>query len=162
MLEQKPIHVRAWEGGRMHYDLSYITMSGGAMGAERPLINPVLMFWTGITDKAQKKIYEWDVVTCPGMYDEETGQTEITLCVVQMIASSVALVEYSIVKGEQRVDVEFLHDIIGGGVDHDPELEVIGNVWENPELVDKLPNGQFHESRVSKLVSNLDFLKWVK
>lgn len=92
----------------------------------------VLMQYTGLKDKEGREIYEGDVVAVDGIFDPETGQTDTEVRVVQYIGPSVAYVEYR--KGIPH-DVLFVHDVMGGGVEHDDISEVIGNIHENPELL---------------------------
>ena len=118
-MKQREIKFRAWENGGMHYDLAYITMSGGAMGPERPLIRPILMQFTGLKDKHGKDFYERDIFRHPNVpepmmvvWDERTAGFAITK------------------KG--WMFPHFFHEAV------DPaECEIIGNIYEHPELLSK-------------------------
>jgi hypothetical protein len=60
----RTIKFRAWENGKMYSELAFITMSGGghSMKPDIPLINPILMQFTGLTDKNGAEIYEGDII----------------------------------------------------------------------------------------------------
>jgi uncharacterized phage protein (TIGR01671 family) len=95
---------------------------------------PVMQF-TGMKDRGDKDIYEGDIVAVDGIYDPATGQTETELRVAQYIGPSLSLVEYITNEGESRTDVLFVHDILGGGIEKDDIFEVVGNIYETPEII---------------------------
>lgn len=94
-----------------------------------------IMDYCGLKDANGVEIYEGDVVACDGLFDPETGQTETDLRVVEYRGPSLALVEYIVNEGESREDILFVDQYIGPGVDQDDFLEVIGNIYEHPELI---------------------------
>ena len=94
------------------------------------------MQYTGLKDKSDKGIYEFDIVVVDGLFDPETGQTESDIRVVQYVGASLAYVEYRANEGESIKDVLFVADVIGNGADKDDVAEVIGNVFETPELLE--------------------------
>lgn len=113
-MANREIKFRAWEGGKMHYDLSYITMTGGAMGVDRPLINPVLMQYIGVDDCHGQMIYEGDVYKAEGMLP------------------TTVVFKDGVFRGDGGSDE---------GVAYDNEwyagtIEVIGNIYEHPELTE--------------------------
>jgi uncharacterized phage protein (TIGR01671 family) len=126
MKEIRIIKFRAWDKQRGKMSqwknlLDYANYVSG--GGNEVFKNPdlLLMQFTGITDKDGKEIYEGDIVkqekwVSVGKYEE-----------------TISIIKY---KG-----VEFTCECIGewegSNADLNGNAEVIGNVWENPEL---LPN----------------------
>lgn len=94
-----------------------------------------IMQYTGLKDKNGKEVYEGDVVLVSGFYDPETGQTENDLCVVEYRGISLCYVEYHATEGGSGSRVHPVEDLIGHNCDTDNDAEVIGNVWESPELI---------------------------
>jgi len=117
----REIRFRAWDGSKMHYpetNYAYLlqwTRAGGwelwwKWGGEEKIItdNP-LMQYTGLHDKNGKEIYEGDIVRLK--WKDAGNHAKQTIRSVQWNGNGYgcALTEY--------------------------ECEVIGNVWENPELL---------------------------
>lgn len=90
--------------------------------------NVTFMQYTGLKDRHGKDIYEGDVVAVSGLLDLDTGQTETDLCVVEYEGPSLMYIDVD------RNDSNSVESIIGG-CSQDEDAEVVGNVWENPELL---------------------------
>jgi len=84
----------------------------------------ILMQYTGLKDKNGKEIYEGDIIQCPKYYETpEYGYNPIELAGhVVFEEGAWRLSEGSYLHNE--------HESYGG------DLEVIGNIYENPELID--------------------------
>ncbi len=76
--------------------------------------------YTGLTDKSGKKIFEGDIVR------DDKGHVGY----VGFLAQDAG---YVIVW--KNCDTRLGHRARGGGYDRDPSLEVIGNIYDNPELL---------------------------
>ena len=84
--------------------------------------NPIYMWSTGLKDKNGREIYEGDVVS--GMYFDSLSKSEKpTICFVKWDESG-----YWTFRGEKYFLGGYLTDI--------RDCEVIGNIYENPELLD--------------------------
>jgi uncharacterized phage protein (TIGR01671 family) len=84
-----------------------------------PLSQVKLMQYTGLKDKNGKEIYEGDVVAVPTYpFDPSNGDDPITFLPVTF--------EYGI----YRIGDDYICDL-----DLSNEVEVIGNIYENPELL---------------------------
>lgn len=84
----------------------------------------VLMQYVGLKDKHNKKIYEGDIVKTPEDYDEFGMQAgEINKVVFQF--------------GGFRLFPKYNKDAKGFWLQDDNTFEVIGNIYENPELLEK-------------------------
>ena len=111
-MKQREIKFRAWWGGKMHYDILYITMTGGVVMCEgTPLINPVLMQYIGIKDKNGVEIYEGDIYEGHGLWP------------------SLVIFDDGVFRGRESSDegVAYDADWYGG-------IDVIGNIYEQPNL----------------------------
>ena len=83
----------------------------------------ILMQYTGLKDKNGKEIYEGDIVHIPDDYEEygfASGEN------------------YSIdfKDGRFRLKPKYKPNAIGYDLEFTEELEVIGNIYENPELLE--------------------------
>jgi len=124
----REIKFKAWEGRRkeMDYinDLYWFEENGVSDGAGDGLYgNYKIMQYTGLKDKNCKEIYEGDIVECVDMHDSN--------------------IDYWIVKPPRYKvywnDEWACFEITGMGMPDDISRywEVIGNIYENPELVVK-------------------------
>lgn len=83
----------------------------------------ILMQYTGLKDKTGKEIYEGDIVHIPDDYEEygfASGEN------------------YSIdfKNGRFRLKPKYKPNATGYDLEFTEELEVIGNIYENPELLE--------------------------
>lgn len=83
--------------------------------------------WTGLVDKCGKEIFEGDVVTMEGNPDPSAGDP-VRLCVVEYHGPSLMYVDL------HRSNEDSVESIIGV-CSQDDGAEIIGNVFENPELI---------------------------
>ncbi|MCR8981475.1 YopX family protein [Brevibacillus laterosporus] len=120
----REIEARGWDGMKMYYfDLaSYMVVNEEAQENMCPCTaNRSLMLYTGLHDKNGKKIHEGDIVV--GKRDSHWHDG------------------YDRVRGKAYFSyshLAFKVDGIGGGSLHDvEEIEVIGNIYENPELAEE-------------------------
>lgn len=85
--------------------------------------DPILMQYTGLKDKNGKEIYEGDVVKVHTSENEYTKQPD-------------AYDEYGVVQfGRLRLEIEDKKH--GRFIGWKDDIEVIGNIHENPELLSK-------------------------
>lgn len=102
----REIKFRAWDGEEMHYsEKDGLQTFFAYVGSEAWESCPLMQF-TGLTDKNGKEIYEGDVVILEGGHPME----------IKFIWGA------------------FLADRIYGGQEA-YRMEVIGNIYENPELI---------------------------
>ncbi len=145
------IKFRAWDGEKMvHPD--YITRDGRAYWKENsiPTASNVIMQFTGLHDKNGKEIYDADIVRIHyfkigvgenlGVIETEAellGVIEITpLALVLKNIIGEKWCEYTgYEQGEGECKVFHLHDVYEGSFDAEWQIEVIGNIYENPELL---------------------------
>uniref|UniRef100_A0A6M3JM35 Putative YopX protein n=1 Tax=viral metagenome TaxID=1070528 RepID=A0A6M3JM35_9ZZZZ len=110
----REIKFRAWDNERMWYgdELRYYHL----FPTQHPESNMVWMQYTGLKDKQGKEIYEGDIISFFN-YNElpKIGRIIYSGC------------KYSIEYEEDLIDLEFFWHIQG--------IEVIGNIYENPELI---------------------------
>lgn len=117
---------KAWEGMEKHFvsDMGYISANWGEHG------NPIMQF-TGLHDKNGKEIFEGDIVKCnkniPEKYDNHGRKGEVVYRNKE--AQFVVENEYGF-----AITSLYVFGIARGEVSC---LEVIGNVFENPELIGK-------------------------
>lgn len=83
-----------------------------------------LMQYTGLKDKNGKEIYEGDICE----YYDVSGRDGV--CIVE---SGKAAFKANWIGGtiSRTIFLNYIHDLISG------EFEVIGNIYENPELLEK-------------------------
>ena len=85
----------------------------------------ILMQYTGLKDKNNKEIYEGDIVKCPDLNPPEYTNT---LSIVEYHASCFCYRDISSNK------IESIYGFIGLS-ERDDDVEIIGNTFENPELL---------------------------
>jgi len=128
----RPIKFRAWRLEKMIYPKElqeefYFDFDNGVVRKtdDQILSNQfILMQFTGLLDKNGKEIYEGDIVKYQINFNPKkkifiTGKIEFKDC---------SWIIVSRIKGVGEND-EFLNLVL------DDELEVIGNIYENPELL---------------------------
>ena len=96
--------------------------------------NVVWMQWTGLVDRNSKEIYEGDIITIDGQYEQPRND------VLDDVLDE-PLTEEELKKNPLKhylVEYDENHTafipICNWGL-YSQEVEVIGNVWENPELL---------------------------
>lgn len=135
----RKIKFRAWTGGKMMYrslcDRSWYTDSigGKCIKDAHPMDTSIykLMQFTGLLDRNGKEVYEGDVVQYKKhdgyLLDDFTGV--VTWDLTQLIVSNESSTLY-------LADVDELqHDVLN-------HLEVVGNIYENQELLEGNNNEQ--------------------
>lgn len=122
----REIKFRAWDGKRMIKIFAHIGKNGRMYTihhwGEEPKYE--VMQYTGLKDKNGKQIYEGDVVLGKFNLDEVEDYIYLTLT-----------------EEEKKTQSKLFHieDIFYPYTNPIPEdLEIIGNVYENPELLSKL------------------------
>jgi len=125
-MKQREIKFRVWNN--VDYMSKPFTLNDVVHGRIGFTADATVMQFTGIQDSRGKDIYEGDVVATAGLYDPETGQTETSLCVVRYDGPSLMYVDLD------NDDANSVESIIGV-CSQDEDAEVIGNVFENPELL---------------------------
>lgn len=117
---------RAWENGKMYRDLAYITMSGKALSInpDLVLIKPVIMEWTGLKDVDWVDIYEGDVIRS---YNSEGYEVK------HLIVWDDSLCRFAVKSLPEKVYIT--PSVLSKEWVLKFEKKVIGNIYENPELV---------------------------
>lgn len=137
----REIKFRYWDGENMYYPpqdelspvwyrhegthlVQYLQIENGTSRAAREF-NGQIMQYTGLKDKNKKEIYEGDICKISDPYDEN---------------EKVFTVEYS--NGGFSVEWHSMFcggeadmTTIGWAIDSEFSIEVIGNIYENPNLV---------------------------
>jgi hypothetical protein len=104
----REIKFRAWDGKRILDDF-YVSCRSGKAEVRGEVFDWTLMQYTGLKDKNGKEIYEGDVVRWSGKVYLIEWHDKVAGFVMQN-------------NGIERPDVEF-------------ESEVIGNIYESPNLL---------------------------
>lgn len=142
----RPIKFRAWDKqGKEMFRAVMLSQMGDALiasgrgGSAEIDKDTILMQFTGLLDKNGFEIYEGDVVLIP---DEETEKVTDEGQGPTDPYNHFSIVEYE--NGTFKFRIKESCDIIREGLySYDEideqvgcsELEIIGNVWENPELI---------------------------
>jgi len=92
--------------------------------------NMIPMQYTGLKDKNRKEIYERDIVTGSSLKDWRAGNGEREIIEWDNTRSRWDMVFYSIYGGEGHLCKEEIFQ------DRAKFYEVIGNIYENPELLE--------------------------
>lgn len=157
----RDIKFRTWDGNNMHYQPEIIVeaekLNVVKLDLNRILISfGSLMQYTGLKDKHGKDIYEGDVVGLEGVYhfterknwEPSSGSWEI---IGEKTKNFTGKGEEKYIAGYELTLVEWVEKSCGfepfsdsddncmhcgGGIDPG-DIEVIGNVYENPELLNK-------------------------
>lgn len=113
-----------------------------------------LIQYTGLNDKNGKEIYEGDIVVCSYFKMSlgiNLGVTEVdaelkgvidfndlSLCVTNIVSEKWShYTGYD--DGEGSCEITYLHDVYEGSTEAEMSIEVIGNIYENPELLTQKP-----------------------
>lgn len=93
----------------------------------------IIMQYTGLKDKNGKEIYEHDIVKCHYFY-EGLGDNLGVYEAEKVITGEITITEFGIwVACNSEQDSDFILHLIAGL--HEESFEVIGNIYENPELL---------------------------
>jgi len=141
----KEIKFRAYHKKRetmCHFDIMTITktyylgywhtadLDGFDCELDDKMLYSDLMQYTGLKDKNGKEIYEGDIVTIPGEYPYFDCGTPNYVAEVDWIFAGFQTVLHCI-NGEKRGISEGINEPLEDG----DYFEVIGNIYENPELL---------------------------
>jgi len=132
----REIKFRAWDGHKMYADVGVLPLSG----EEKVMTSHYtmkyrpdqveLMQYTGLKDKNGVEIYESDILSIRnGVY----GTAFYYRCAVDYLEAAFRLNPYAIYQdGNERDDISLV-----GGYEWQvsKDMEVIGNIYENPELL---------------------------
>lgn len=146
----RELKIRIWHDAKkdwIYLDLSNITLehfcsgnNGVSDGSDYTLLQEEFntskkYLYTGLKDKSGKEIYEDDVIRI--LYTDwpsKSDSDERTLEEYKKDISGIGVVKYF--EHEYRLQFNnYMGDIIEG---RHGEKEVIGNIYENPELLEKL------------------------
>lgn len=129
---EREIKFRAWFGGlhneKMVYDYegTYYFESYGFYTEEIPI-----MQYTGLTDKNGKEIYEGDIITTDKYICIDEGKQNYVL-LVEIFNCASFITAYCVNKNKAGIS-----DGITEIIDVDEEYTILGNIYENPELLEK-------------------------
>jgi len=152
----REIKFRAWDGEKMNYEVDMLSKWGAIKKgySSTPWIKEASagfsMQYTGLKDKNGKEIYEGDIVVCSYFKMSlgiNLGVTEVdaelkgvinfndlSLCVTNIVSEKWShYTGYD--DGEGSCEITYLHDVYEGSTEAEMSIEVIGNIYENPELL---------------------------
>ena len=114
----REIKFRAWDGNFMHYEVDIVNGKHFIDGFN---LESVLMQYTGLKDKNGKEIYEGD-------YNQDG---EVVIFCNECNGWQFALYDFP------TKDFIFCHNCEGNFMFQDglSDLEIVGNIYENPELL---------------------------
>jgi len=127
----REIKFRAWEKDKREiisvYDIDFKTkMINIRTGAWRTFYEIELMQYTGLKDEKGKEVYEGDVII------DHNGKGIIE-CI-----DSVASFRVNYKNGEAKWFIDYM--------EFDGWIEVVGNIYENPELMESIINGKYRRN----------------
>ena len=131
----RPIKFRVWldEFNKMFYDVGlmggelYVNIDGKGYDVVGDCRDFKLMQFTGLKDKNGKEIYEGDIVKARDV--KVNGQDKFYICEVKWMPTGWYAMSYKDLVGtEHYLSLNIL------------ETEVIGNIYENPELLEAKGN----------------------
>ena len=127
----REIKFRAWYQNKMHYNITKAHYEHNAMsghGGDLWDFNEWLkwskvMQYTGLKDKNGKEIYEGDVIKYHRVFESKREVIELTSCI-------------KFQNGAFGFDMKGFNDMFMSLGD-DSDIEVIGNIFENKDLLEK-------------------------
>lgn len=136
----REIKFRAWDSddNEMYEPLVMAVVNNGSLSLS-PLRNckdgnraykphhPLMQF-TGLKDKNEKDIYEGDLISFGDEHWSDDGMPDIKEIVFDEDSASFRIYDYLELQGSSLAEKWFLDDMIDTS-------EVIGNIYENPELL---------------------------
>jgi uncharacterized phage protein (TIGR01671 family) len=115
---------RKWDGNEMSE-----TFCMGSVLSECIAGDDIVMQYTGEKDRKGKEIYEYDIINVFDKEEDENFNVYMRNCVVKY---NDAMFSTQPVIGSKRGDY---YISVGTLEDEELECEVIGNIYENPDLV---------------------------
>jgi len=138
-LPKREIKFRIWDkdNKKMFYkgvspDRIYMGLDGklyNGLNGQDFSDNFILMQYTGLHDRNGKEVYEGDIVRITGEYVNPITNSSYPIHRVQMVCW----------ESKKKVRGNLFAGFIGlnFGIAHTIKIEVIGNIFENPELLEK-------------------------
>jgi hypothetical protein len=109
------------------YRLCWHPESGGQ--ANCPIKNGTLMQYTGLKDKNGVEIYENDLISCLSYPFYSNGLNNYVAEIVWYDDAAMFGYEY------HRISDRVTGNVVGGSLDELEDIEIIGNIHQNPELL---------------------------
>ncbi|MEW8963214.1 YopX family protein [Paraclostridium dentum] len=117
----REIKFRMWNNGKMRYGVEMSEDFPYMVAPQGEYVNCKLMQYTGLKDKNEKEIYEADIVR---VVTDEKGVIGEVVYIPEETAFCVKA------KGFEIFPLGFLNNWF--------EIEVLGNIYENPELLEMI------------------------